>query len=82
MGAGLIIVCIVWTGKDTGRKWYLSNDLRQGGGHCRCLGERHQRQIRDQSTGLEPGVSLEGPCRRNGEQGGGGIRQEWGGFGS
>lgn len=32
VGAGLTIVCIVLTGKDTGRKRYLSNDLREGGG--------------------------------------------------
>lgn len=40
VGAGLTIVRIVWTGKDTGRKWFLSNDLREGGGRSADVWEK------------------------------------------
>lgn len=48
---------------------------------CRCLGEKHHRQIRDKSNGFGRGLSLAGPCGRNGEQGGnqaGVGRLSWG----
>lgn len=71
VGAGLTIVCRVWTGKDTGRKWYLSNDLREGGGRSADVWEKSiTGRLGTRAMALGGGKSLAGPSGRNGEQGG------------